>query len=456
MSAVLSLFGRRYKRGDAAEGQRLPSGRGMTRRRAGYLFPLAVLAATVTAACGGGELAIVNPEGGATIELDFPPGEVTEHKLPTILDGLLPYEASIEGCPQWVRLLFPDLERPGQRILAGAAPYQDQGKSFFCTYRVTEDDSGFRRQRSVTYGLRLAVGSASVDGLALPPRPHEVNLSVGTFHSEDLKPASGGVRPYTYSFTCAGGELPPGMGFAPETRRFAGTPNARFRDSCTYTVTDSAEPAATVSRAVEVVVTSPILTLGDPDDIGLSVGELHNVPLPEATGGIEPYTYSFTCGGGQLPSGMDFAPETRRFAGTPDAPFRDSCTYSVTDSAEPAATVSRAVEVEVTGAATARLTLPTLSKIELSVGKFRSIALPAASGGVRPYTYSFTCAGGEFPSGMGFAPATRMFAGTPDASFRDSCTYTAADGAEPAATVSRAVEVEVSGRAVTLSLAENS
>ena len=35
------------------------------------------------------------------------------------------------------------------------------------------------------------------------------------------------------------------------------------------------------------------------------------------------------------------------FAGTPDAPFHDSCTYTVTDSSEPATTVSRAIEVRV-------------------------------------------------------------------------------------------------------------
>ena len=69
---------------------------------------------------------------------------------------------------------------------------------------------------------------------------------------------------------------------------------------------------------------------------------------PAATGGVQPYAYSLTCAGGMLPSGMGFAPETRTFAGTPDTPFRDSCTYTVTDSSQPAATISRAVEVEVT------------------------------------------------------------------------------------------------------------
>ncbi|MDE0382031.1 MAG: hypothetical protein OXI20_22580, partial [Rhodospirillales bacterium] len=66
--------------------------------------------------------------------------------------------------------------------------------------------------------------------------------------------ATGGVRPYTYSFTCGGGQLPPGMNFAPSPPVFAGTPDGRFRDSCIYSVTDSASPPAIVSRSVELIV----------------------------------------------------------------------------------------------------------------------------------------------------------------------------------------------------------
>ena len=234
---------------------------------------------------------------------------------------------------------------------------------------------------------------------------------------------------------------------------FAGTPGARFRDSCTYTVTDSSQPAATVSVAVEVEVmgSTDTLSLPRPSKLSLTVGTFHSGALPAASGGVQPYTYSFTCAGGQLPSGMGFAPATRVFAGTPGARFRDSCTYTATDSSQPAATVSVAVEVEVMGS-TDTLSLPRPSKLSLTVGTFHSGALPAASGGVQPYTYSFTCAGGQLPSGMGFAPATRVFAGTPGARFRDSCTYTVTDSSQPAAMVSVAVEVEVTGGPAPLSL----
>ena len=238
------------------------------------------------------------------------------------------------------------------------------------------------------------------------------------------------------------------MRFTPATRIFAGTPDARFRDSCTYTVVDSSQPAVTVSSAVEIEVTGgpASLSLPRPSKVSLSVGTFHSEELPAASGGAQPYEYSLTCAGGALPSGMRFTPATRTFAGTPDARFRDSCTYTVIDSSQPAVTVSSAVEVEVTGGS-ASLSLPRPSKVSPSVGTFHSEELPAASGGAQPYEYSLTCVGGALPSGMGFAPATRIFAGTPDARFRDSCTYTVIDSSQPAVTVSSAVEVEVTGSA---------
>ena len=412
--------------------------------------------ALLLAACGGGGHLSVGfpgegenepPEGGEPLKLDFPPRSTKRYKLPfRISGGIPPYESSLDGCPDWVTL-FPD-----QAVLAGTAPSQDRGKTFFCTYRVTESDPGFRPARSVSYGLRLMVGSPETtltfDGAVRP-----VNLVVGTFRDQELPEASDGVEPYTYSFTCAGGSLPSGMGFAPATRRFAGTPEAPFHDSCTYTVTDSSQPAETASQAVEVEVTSTTLTFRDdvPDEVNLRVGDFDDRELPQASGGVEPYTYSFTCAGGMLPSGMGFAPATRIFAGTPDAPFRDSCTYTVTDNAETPETLSRAVEVEVHGLVIPPLTLPPPDKIELSVGEFHGDGdpLPAASGGVQPYTYAFTCSGGSLPSGMGFAPATRIFAGTPDAPFRDSCTYTVTDSSQPAETASQAVEVEVTSTTLT-------
>ena len=336
---------------------------------------------------------------------------------------------------------------PATRVFAGtpSARFRDS-----CTYSATDSS---QPATTVSQAFEVEVTGGAED-LSLP-RPSDLTLAVGTFDSSVLPAATGGVGPYAYSVTCAGGQLPPGMGFAPATRVFAGTPSARFRDSCTYSATDSSQPATTVSQTFEVEVTGGAEDLSLPrlSDLTLAVGTFDSRALPAASGGVGPYAYSVTCAGDQLPPGMGFAPATRVFAGTPSARFRDSCTYSATDSSQPATTVSQAFEVEVTGGAE-DLSLPRPSDLTLAVGTFDSGALPAATGGVGPYAYSVACAGGQLPPGMGFAPATRVFAGTPSARFRDSCTYSATDSSQPATTVSQAFEVEVTGRAEDLSLTQ--
>ena len=303
------------------------------------------------AACGGGgHLSVENPGGGETLELEFPPGEAVRHRLPLrVSGGIPPYETSIEGCPEWVSL-FPD-----QGILAGMAPPDEIGRTFSCAYRVMESNPGFRARRSVTYGLRIEVTSPATEQLELE-QPDKIELSVGTFHGAPLPTATGGVRPYTYSFTCAGG-LPSGMDFAPETRVFAGTPDARFRDFCTYTVTDSQDPAATVSKAVEVEVEGPLIGPlrfdapsrivahdedgGPLDTVSLTIGRRAPITFVKASGGVPPYTYELQC---ELPRGVSFSPDTRILSGSPEEAYRGpDCTYRVTDSASPPDSVWRSV-----------------------------------------------------------------------------------------------------------------
>ncbi len=310
----------------------------------------------------GGHLSVDLPEGKQTLELAFPPGQAVEHRLPRISGGIPPYESSIEGCPDWVALI------PDQRILAGTAPVAESGKTFFCTFRVTESNPGLLPARSVSYGLQLVVTGAATQPLTLP-LPRKISLLVGTFYSEALPAATGGVKPYTYSFTCAGGMLPSGMAFAPETLTFAGTPDTLFRDSCTYTVTDSSQLAATMSRAVEVEVATQPLTLpmeitdvleeksghvevldvvyegNRHKQLTFKIGRFGGIRFPAAADGVEPYTYEMVdC---ELPAGLEFHPNTRVLSGTPNAEYRRSnCTYRVTDGSSTSVSRSFVLVVE--------------------------------------------------------------------------------------------------------------
>ena len=292
----------------------------------------ACLALSLTACSSVGDLSVDIPDETSpkTLELDFPLSRAVEHRLPLrISGGIPPYESSIEGCPDWVTL-FHD-----QGILAGTAPASDQGRTFFCTYVVT--DSGITTPQSTTFGLRLAVVAPS---LVLPSVPAQTFV-IGTFRSFTLPVASGGVAPYTYSFRCAGDEmlpLPPGIEFAPETRVLAGSADAVFRDSCAYTVADSSRPAVTVSRDIEVTSEAAPLELTQVFEetvsgnrLVLNIGRRSQTKFQMASGGVAPYTYEVVdCA---LPDGLEFHPGTRILSGTPDAEYRGpNCTYRVTDS----------------------------------------------------------------------------------------------------------------------------
>lgn len=347
MSAAKGFLARAARRGDASGALRPVRGGGRS-RTARFLLPLALPAALVTAACGGGDLAVVKPAKDE-IHREFTPGIAASYQLPSSFSGgFLPFAASIDGCPGWVTLLSD------HGILAGTAPNEDAGKSFSCTYRVTEADPGFRPQRNVSYGLRLTVGS--IDGLTLVGSINISGLSVATYSSNPLPHAEGGVPPYTYSFTCAGGQLPSGMSFAPSPPVFAGTPDGRFRDSCTYTVTDSADES--FSRVVQVTsaAASP-LRLSPPvvpgNVLRLRVGERTRITFRQASGGVPPYNYELNCPDPApgtfppptvLPAGLGFGPQTRVLSGTPEAAYRGpDCTYRVNDSDTPPSTDEQSV-----------------------------------------------------------------------------------------------------------------
>ena len=366
--------------------------------------------------------------------------------LPAAAGGVPPYTYSLE-CPTVdgePKLPSGMGFAPGTRTFAGVP---DESFRDTCTYTV-EDSAG----DTVSHAVEVEV---ETDELTLPVLP-KVTIHVRNFHSQQFPAAAGGVPPYTYSLECptVDGEpkLPSGMGFAPGTRTFAGVPDESFRDTCTYTVEDSA--GDTVSHAVEVEVKAVRgLELPPVRKVRLVVGRPSREEFPEARGGVAPYNYSFTCDGGALPLGMRFSPSSRSFSGTPRAQFADSCTYTVTDRSQPPATASITVEVEVT-AETLTFVDSVPSIPALSVGRsFNSRRFPATMGGVAPYNYSFTCDGGALPPGMRFS--SRTFSGRPSVPFRDSCTYKATDSSQPPATVSGTVGVVVEGDPESLELPDD-
>ena len=74
------------------------------------------------------------------------------------------------------------------------------------------------------------------------------------------------------------------------------------------------------------------------------MGQRTKLTFAAATGGVEPYTYEII--GCELPSGLRFSLEARTLSGTPLEVYRGpDCTYQVTDSDSPPASVSRDFEL---------------------------------------------------------------------------------------------------------------
>ena len=119
----------------------------------------------------------------------------------------------------------------------------------------------------------------------------------------------------------------------------------------TYTVTDSAATPASITRTFTLTVT-PALAVSVPfDSRDYTVGASVHQVMPEATGGISPYTYALTGPNGvdvgvAVP-GLSFDPSSRVLSGTPTEEGTTTLTYTVNDATvlTPTLTVTFAVTV---------------------------------------------------------------------------------------------------------------
>ena len=167
------------------------------------------------------------------------------------------------------------------------------------------------------------------------PLPDAVN---GTAYSQPFT-ATGGTAPYSFAVT--GGALPAGM--ALNNGKLEGTPTADGLFSFTVTVTDSASPAATASKEFKLTVGATPLSITTTSPLPNATNGVTYSQTFAATGGTGPYSFAVT--GGALPAGM--ALNNGKLEGTPTADGLFSFTVTVTDSASPAATASKAFSLTV-------------------------------------------------------------------------------------------------------------
>ena len=249
-------------------------------------------------------------------------------------------------------------------------------------------------------GMHFRVLSQGSDTVVFLSLMASFSLQVNTAISDaiQLPAAVGGTSPYTYAVT----GLPDGLSFDATTRQISGTPTATTAASVSYTATDA--DANDITQIFTVNVVPILLELGQPQNYNLIENQVYDldISLPAAMGGISPYVYSVS----GKPSGMTFDATQLKIFGTASPSGVFSIRYKVTDQSEQS--VERAFTITISSAAI--LALPSVVNISWQQGiAISPVILPAASGGVAPYTYALS----NLPEGLSFNATTRQISGTP-------------------------------------------
>ena len=328
---------------------------------------------------------------------------ITDLQLPAATGGTAPLTYTLTSVPG---LNF----NAGTRILSGTP---STAGTTTLTYAVTDTNGA---STSVDFTVIVS------DGLALTASANQ-NYTLDTAITDlQLPAATGGTGTLTYTLTSV-----PGLNFNAGTRILSGTPSTAGTTTLTYAVSD-ANNAST--NATFTVTVNASLTLTAPANQNYTLDTaITDLPLPEATGGTEPLTYTLTGpGDGNLPGGLTFG--TRTLSGTPDMAATTTLTYEVTDTNGASTTATFTVIVSdglaLTASGNQNYTLDTA---------ITALTLPEATGGTVPLTYTLTGPGdGNLPGGLTFG--TRTLSGTPSTATTTTLTYAVTDdnGASTTAT----------------------
>ena len=142
---------------------------------------------------------------------------------------------------------------------------------------------------------------------------------------------------------------------------------------CYYEINLFGDPHTALKTGLAIVTSSPLPAA--------YVGEPYSLTL-RAAGGTQPYSWSITAG--TPPSELSFDPATGEISGTPSAMGDYQFTVQLTDSANPAATVTKPFDMTVTE----RLVITTPSPLpSATLSQPYAVSLQA-QGGTAPYIWS--------------------------------------------------------------------
>lgn len=249
--------------------------------------------------------------------------------------------------------------------------------------------------------------------------------------------ASGGTPPYVYAISA--GTQPGGLSLNTSTGAITGTPTTLGYSEFTAAATDQNGIGTTVSKVVSITIVSGIVISG-----ALAPAEA-GIPYSSglaAVGGTLPYVW--TVASGTLPTGLSISSSTGLITGTTAVVGAANLTIRATDAGgdhqDFPVTITVAAAVALSGTFHAGL-----------VGTVYSAA-PALTGGVGPYTFSYT---GTIPVGCSFSSASGTVFGTPSTAATYAFTISVLDALGGAAsTAAQSVVVSASAGGSSASVPE--
>ena len=213
--------------------------------------------------------------------------------------------------------------------------------------------------------------------------------------------------------------LPTGIAFDPETLEVSGEPIFdQIATACRYVVVDSEKPTSVAELTFNVTVTRAALAfVGTVPNFVFEVNQdIGVVKFPHARGGTGLLTYGLP----NLPTGLNFDTHTLFLTGTPTVVAAAvPKSYTATDSAPTPTTVTDTFMMQIAPPLAFASTIGTVYKW----GVDGSLPLPAAIGGIAPYTYKVI----SLPSGVTFDPTTRILDGTYNTLAIDTALYRVTD-----------------------------
>ena len=198
-------------------------------------------------------------------------------------------------------------------------------------------------------------------------------------------------------------QLPRGLQFIPASRTITGTPLAS-QPATTYTYLAEDTYGASASVTFTITVKDALDVTPIADQIYVQNQQIPEVVLPAATGGLSPYTYTLTP---NLPAGLAFDVSTRTISGTPTT-VQNKMTYVYQAEDLNGAVATQAFMITVNGILALEATTDQVYTLNQPIS---DLVLPAATGGIMPYSYNLS--GPSLPNGLSFNATTRTLSGTP-------------------------------------------